>query len=202
MDLPWNPAILEQRIARIHRMGQTRPVQIVNFVAKGTIEESMLSVLRFKRSLAAGILDGGLGDVALGGSRLARFMKEIEGVTGSIAESEAMTPAEEAEPAGSAAGARLEVADIAEDEEPDAPRDGGADASVDPWSALLQVGSQLVSALAVPGLASGAAHPWIERDSKSGASSLKIPLPAPDTARKLADALSGLAGLLRGGTGA
>ncbi|MGH7865391.1 MAG: DEAD/DEAH box helicase, partial [Candidatus Binataceae bacterium] len=42
MDLPWNPAILEQRIARIHRMGQKRPVQIVNFVAKGTIEEGML----------------------------------------------------------------------------------------------------------------------------------------------------------------
>jgi SNF2 family DNA or RNA helicase len=37
MDLPWNPAVLEQRIARIHRMGQTRPVQVINFVAKGTI---------------------------------------------------------------------------------------------------------------------------------------------------------------------
>jgi len=50
MDLPWNPAILEQRIARIHRMGQVRPVQVINFVAKGTIEEGMLSVLAFKRS--------------------------------------------------------------------------------------------------------------------------------------------------------
>ena len=54
MDLPWNPAILEQRIARIHRMGQTRPVQVINFVAKGTIEEGMLSVLAFKRSLVGG----------------------------------------------------------------------------------------------------------------------------------------------------
>jgi SNF2 family DNA or RNA helicase len=35
MDLPWNPAILEQRIARIHRMGQIRPVRVINFVAKG-----------------------------------------------------------------------------------------------------------------------------------------------------------------------
>jgi SNF2 family DNA or RNA helicase len=72
MDLPWNPAILEQRIARIHRMGQKRPVQIVNFVSKGTIEEGMLSVLAFKRSLAAGILDGGTGEISLGGSRLNR----------------------------------------------------------------------------------------------------------------------------------
>ena len=45
MDLPWNPAILEQRIGRIHRMGQVRPVRVINFVAKGTIEEGMLSVL-------------------------------------------------------------------------------------------------------------------------------------------------------------
>ncbi|MDP2821447.1 MAG: DEAD/DEAH box helicase, partial [Sulfuritalea sp.] len=75
MDLPWNPAILEQRIARIHRMGQKRPVQIVNFVAKGTIEEGMLSILAFKRSLSAGILDGGGSEISMGGSRLNRFMK-------------------------------------------------------------------------------------------------------------------------------
>ncbi|MBP6711578.1 MAG: DEAD/DEAH box helicase, partial [Propionivibrio sp.] len=96
MDLPWNPALLEQRIARIHRMGQKRPVQIVNFVAKGTIEEGMLSVLAFKRSLSAGILDGGTGEISLGGSRLNRFMKDVENVTGHMGESEAMTPAEEA----------------------------------------------------------------------------------------------------------
>lgn len=82
MDLPWNPALLEQRIGRIHRMGQKRPVQIVNFVAKGTIEEGMLSVLAFKRSLAAGVLDGGSGRISLGGSRLNRFMKEVGNVTG------------------------------------------------------------------------------------------------------------------------
>ncbi len=96
MDLPWNPAVLEQRIGRIHRMGQRRPVQIVNFVAKGTIEEGMLSVLAFKRSLAAGILDGGTGEISLGGSRLNRFMKDVEKVTGRMGEGEAMAPAEEA----------------------------------------------------------------------------------------------------------
>ena len=51
---------------------------------KNTFIIVVVSVLAFKRSLAAGILDGaGAGaDVALGGSRLARFMKEIEAVTG------------------------------------------------------------------------------------------------------------------------
>src|SRR6202051_3778918 len=95
MDLPWNPAILEQRIARIHRLGQIRPVQVINFVAKGTIEEGMLSVLAFKRSLSAGILDGGSGEISLGGSRLNRFMKDVENVTGNMGEGEAVTPAEE-----------------------------------------------------------------------------------------------------------
>jgi SNF2 family DNA or RNA helicase len=84
VDLPWNPAVLEQRIGRVHRLGQTRPVQVVSFVAKGTIEEGMLSVLGFKRSLFAGVLDGGERDVFLGGSRLKRFMDSVENVTGGI----------------------------------------------------------------------------------------------------------------------
>src|SRR5258705_12482936 len=76
-------------------MGQTRPVQVINFVAKGTIEEGMLSVLAFKRSLSAGILDGGSGEISLGGSRLNRFMKDGENVTGNMGEGGAVTPAEE-----------------------------------------------------------------------------------------------------------
>ncbi|HRH85458.1 MAG TPA: DEAD/DEAH box helicase [Rubrivivax sp.] len=52
MDLPWNPAVLEQRIGRVHRMGQARGVQVINFVGQGSIEEGILSVLAFKKSLS------------------------------------------------------------------------------------------------------------------------------------------------------
>src|SRR5437899_11319555 len=86
MDLPWNPAVLEQRIGRVHRLGQKQPVRVVNFIAQGTIEEGMLSVLKFKQSLFAGVLDGGESQVFLGGSRLTRFMETVEKTTGAIAE--------------------------------------------------------------------------------------------------------------------
>src|SRR5690554_6184137 len=44
-DLPWNPMRLEQRIGRIHRLGQTREVYIYNLVTTGTIEEYLLQLL-------------------------------------------------------------------------------------------------------------------------------------------------------------
>lgn len=37
IDLPWNPAVLEQRIGRVRRLGQKMPVREVNFVSHGTI---------------------------------------------------------------------------------------------------------------------------------------------------------------------
>lgn len=206
MDLPWNPAVLEQRIARIHRIGQAQPVRVINFVAKGTIEEGMLSVLAFKRSLSAGILDGGSGEISLGGSRLNRFMKEVENVTGRMGESEAVTPAEEvgnsivaADDAGPAEDAKADAdigaGDIARSNGLVVPR---SDPGSDPWLALAQAGVQFVAALAAANDPKAAAHPWIERDPATGAQSLKMPLPPPETARQLADALSALADGLRG----
>ena len=204
MDLPWNPAILEQRIARIHRMGQKRPVRIVNFVSKGTIEEGMLSVLAFKRSLAAGILDGGSGEISLGGSRLNRFMKDVENVTGHMGEGEAVSPAEEAGNAAAASGAEPIEAMATEGKADTGVAAQKADdaasgqASADPWSVLLQFGSQLVTALTATDNGGTTLHPWIERDPVTGGRSLKVPLPPPETARRFADALTVLADALRG----
>ena len=50
-DLPWNPARLQQRIARIHRIGQVNKVLAVNFVVKGTIEEHVRDVLEKKKKV-------------------------------------------------------------------------------------------------------------------------------------------------------
>jgi len=44
-DLPWNPMRVEQRIGRVHRLGQEHPVRVINLVARGTIESYVLEIL-------------------------------------------------------------------------------------------------------------------------------------------------------------
>ena len=203
MDLPWNPALLEQRIGRIHRMGQQRPVQIVNFVAKGTIEEGMLSVLAFKRSLSAGVLDGGTGEISLGGSRLNRFMKDVESVTGQMGAGATLTPAEETpgtvERTPEAAAADPAVSQMRTDAEPSIGKPEEQPSEVDPWAALLQAGTQIAAALRTIG--SGASQLSVTRDPESGKPHLRMPLPSAETARGLADMLSAFADVLRGVSG-
>lgn len=57
VDLPWNPAVLEQRIGRAHRMGQDRPVQVYVLVTEDTIEDNLMATLAAKRNLALAVLD-------------------------------------------------------------------------------------------------------------------------------------------------
>lgn len=57
VDLPWNPAVLEQRVGRAHRMGQKQPVQVYVLVTEETIEEGLLSTLSAKHDLALAALD-------------------------------------------------------------------------------------------------------------------------------------------------
>ena len=78
MDLPWNPAVLEQRIARIYRHGQKKNVNIINFVAQQTIEHGMLGKLKFKTALSEGILDNGESNIFIGDSKFNMFMKSVE----------------------------------------------------------------------------------------------------------------------------
>ena len=50
-DLPWNPMEIEQRIGRLHRLGQQHPVRIYNFVQAGTLQQHLLQVLQEKLNL-------------------------------------------------------------------------------------------------------------------------------------------------------
>ena len=65
-DLPWNPMRIEQRLGRIHRIGQQHDVVLTNLVARGTLEERLLAVLQAKINLfelVVGELDMILGRV-------------------------------------------------------------------------------------------------------------------------------------------
>jgi SNF2 family DNA or RNA helicase len=66
-DLPWNPMQIEQRLGRIHRIGQTHDVVLTNLVSRGTIEDHILDVLHAKLNLfelVVGELDMVLGRIS------------------------------------------------------------------------------------------------------------------------------------------
>ncbi|MBP7049752.1 MAG: DEAD/DEAH box helicase [Phycisphaerae bacterium] len=184
MDLPWNPAVLDQRIGRVHRLGQHQPVRVVNFVAQGTIEHSMLSVLAFKQSMLAGVLDGGQSEVFLGGSRLKHFMESVDRVTGSIPP--AMPAPEDAQERASETAASRE------------PAHARATGRTE-WEGLLSAGltflNKLGSALAVEGRGpvEVGAGLRIETDAASGQRHLKLPVPSKKALSDLAGLLSQLA---------
>ena len=56
LEVPWNPAVLEQRIGRVHRLGQLRSVQVLHFVTRDAIEERVRKVVEGKRALFEGLL--------------------------------------------------------------------------------------------------------------------------------------------------
>lgn len=92
-DLPWNPAKLEQRIARAWRKHQRQAVTVINLVAENTLEHRMLGTLASKQALAEGVLDhkGDLGKISFRGGRQAA-MERLEQLLGAPA-SKAPQPA-------------------------------------------------------------------------------------------------------------
>ncbi len=84
LDIPWNPAVLEQRIGRVYRLGQNRNVTVINLVSTGTIEHKMLDVLKFKSSMASGVLEGGEDTIFLDNDQFKGFMESLETLTDEI----------------------------------------------------------------------------------------------------------------------
>lgn len=83
LDLPWNPAKLEQRIARAWRKHQTRAVRVINLVSEDSIEHRMIDTLAQKQQLADGVLDGrgDLENIKLPSGRAA-FMARLQSLMG------------------------------------------------------------------------------------------------------------------------
>ena len=196
VDLPWNPAVLEQRIGRVHRLGQSRPVQVFDLVAEGSIEQRMLGLLGFKRALFAGVLDGGEKEVRLGGSRLARFLEAVGEVAEPQPASDAVTerPGTPAPPDVAAAGAS---AGGATGPSP-APPAAAAPTALPPhadFASLLRAGATLLGQLAAVAETATSGAPGgglrIEKDPATGRSVLRLELA---DAEAFLGALAALAG--------
>lgn len=211
MDLPWNPAVLEQRIGRVYRMGQLQPVSVINFISAQTIEHRMLATLDFKASLAEGVLDEGEGFVFMGSERFRKFMEEVETVTAGIGEGEEVlsSVAEEADMEENIPGAAvgLEPAFLEEDAFPEpAPRretaPAGRERQEQPHAspaALVEMGSRFFSSLART-LSDEKARgelldSLVKKDESTGQPYLHIPVESKEAVQS---ALSLLGGLLRG----
>jgi SNF2 family DNA or RNA helicase len=58
LEQPWNPAVLEQRIGRIYRLGQKQPIDVYNLVSEGSIESRIAGIVGSKHALFKGVFDG------------------------------------------------------------------------------------------------------------------------------------------------
>lgn len=226
MDLPWNPAVLEQRIGRVYRLGQQRGVRVVNLVAEASIEHGMLSVLAFKKSLFSGVLDGGEADVFIQGTRLTKFMESVEEVADTVAKlpldaapEPAPVPAEGelvreeavpmsgrdepplAEAKSAAEGSPVGRPPAAHTAEGGPAAPAAATSPADPWAILLTAGASLLQSLAQTRQAGGASPLRVEPDPLTGHPSLRLPLPDPAILRPLAQVLGPLLAQVLGETG-
>ena len=77
LEVPWNPAVLEQRIGRVHRIGQRKSVQVLHFVTRGAIEERVRQVVESKRRLFEGLLVDELEQVVLDPNGRSSFVERI-----------------------------------------------------------------------------------------------------------------------------
>jgi superfamily II DNA/RNA helicase len=80
LEVPWNPAVLEQRISRVHRLGQHRPVRAINLVTRGSIEERVLQTLEQKRSLFQEVFAGTSDEIrfeAMGQQAFVQTVREL-----------------------------------------------------------------------------------------------------------------------------
>ncbi len=76
LELPWNPAVLEQRIGRVYRMGQKQPIDVFNLVCEEGIESRIAGLVGSKQAFFKGLFDGETDSVQFNES--ASFLARVE----------------------------------------------------------------------------------------------------------------------------
>lgn len=216
---PWNPARLEQRIGRVHRMGQMHPVQVIHMLTENSIEERVWETMRLKKALFAGVFESGDDEISfekLGRKSMMESLKEVfaeraeadgggaRGAGAGVAatpvepssESAALTsvdsPADSPAPApvASSVAAPTPAADPAQ------AMAGLIEAGVRFLEALSPTAAGTESAAAPSGRLNGSPSDFVSNimrtDSATGRPMLTIPLPETVTAERIASAIGGL----------
>ncbi|MBN1606639.1 MAG: DEAD/DEAH box helicase [Polyangiaceae bacterium] len=213
LELPWNPAVLEQRIGRIYRLGQEHPIDVVNLVTEYGIEARIAGLVGNKKALFSGLFDGTTDEVRF--EKPAGFLSEVQRLVepalvpdlssgiGSAAPDALPEPEDEDLDARSDADADDHAAMSAAAEPPTATNDSGAD-SLSVAGPTPEPSEQGPTARAAPeasrpsttaSVSSLFDRVTVTRTPDGG---LRLDA-APDAAEELASLLQGLAGLLRGG---
>jgi superfamily II DNA or RNA helicase len=140
LDIPWNPAVLDQRVARVHRLGQRQKVQVVHLVAADAYEQHVLGLIKGKRDLFVNVVDADAAEDVVGVSkRLAEVLAE------DLAETRTQSERSEAVPPGpaEAAGEQGIAADIAASVDPSAAGEALVTAGSEADSGRGQIGDEV-----------------------------------------------------------
>jgi superfamily II DNA/RNA helicase len=206
MDIPWNPAVLEQRIGRV--VGQRRTMRVVNFVRSGSIEARILELLKFKKSVFAGALDKDGEDVVMiGESQMKRFMKTVEEITEKVEKTDPLLEQQirmEAEQDTLRADRIENLETGGEGGEPAGIPAAVPGTALEGLDALLTRGAEflmnLSRTLTLPpgpgatGTAQAVMPGLVEREEGTGRPVLKIPLPEPEVLQNVLASLGALLG--------
>ena len=212
VEPPWNPARLEQRIARVHRMGQVRPVLAIHLLTENSIEERVWETMRLKKELFNDLFDGAGSEVSfekLGRRSMLETLKEIVPDSDSpVAEREihktdgkssggdgrdasAPSPADGSDGTGHALGMLLEAGIKFLETLSQAGRDKSLEK---PFHAGPTAGSQtLVNGAALGQIArsiEAAISPLIKKEPATDKAALQIPLPASLTSERIAQTVT------------
>ncbi|MGA3346841.1 MAG: DEAD/DEAH box helicase [Terracidiphilus sp.] len=221
---PWNPARLEQRIGRVHRLGQSRPVHVIHMLTSESIEERVWETLALKKSLFASVFDSPTAEISfakLGRKTILQAVKEIfaeqparpkpvidHAPAGPVALTQAQA-AVQMESAGLAGQTALELKDVSP-ESASTPKANGVELAA---TSFFEAGLRLIESIASGGTAgrsTATSTPSLAqvlpnlftRDARTNRPSLTIPLPDSVTQERLTSALSALVSLLGQSVGA
>ena len=212
---PWNPARLEPRIGRVHRLGQSRPVHVIHMLTPDSIEERVWETLRLKKSLFAGVFDSPTGEVSfakLGRKTVFETVKEIfadqPGRPKPTIDREAPVPLKPMTVAAPPPTSPVGAAGVAPPQVNAALGRSDGNGVEMAAAALMEAGIKFLESIAADSAAGGTEagsgsrldqilSGLFARDSRTNRPVLSIPLPESMSQQRLAAAIAGLVTSLR-----